>query len=241
MVWDIEWIRWERQYRAASEYYWEYGDLDIPAQYETPDGLKLGRWLQRMRRDYKNNVLEKEYIERLEAIGITWDVADRQWEEFYETAKRYYQEYGDLRIAPGYTTPDGTRLGLWIQRMRKKYKQKKLPDGQIRRLETIGMRWDGAADQRERTYRAALNYYREHGDLKIPANYVDANGLHLGSWVRGVRRAYKKGTLDGDQIDRLENIGMIWNASDQSAKSNQDRPLKVRKDFYSGLENHDFH
>ena len=53
MVWDIEWIRWERQYRAASEYYWEYGDLDIPAQYETPDGLKLGRWLQRMRRDYK--------------------------------------------------------------------------------------------------------------------------------------------------------------------------------------------
>lgn len=239
MVWDIEQVRWERQYQAAAEYYWEHGNLDIPAQYETPDGLKLGRWLQRMRRDYKNDVLEKEYIERLEAIGVTWDVADRQWEEFFEAAKHYYQEHGNLRIAPGYTDPDGTKLGLWIQRMRKKYKKKDLTDRQIRRLETIGMIWDGAVEQRERAYRAALDYYWEHGDLKIPANYVDVNGLHLGSWVRGVRRAYKKGTLSKEQINRLESIGMIWNTSDQSAKAIQSRPLKARKDFRSGLENHD--
>lgn len=239
MVWDIERIRWERQYRAAAEYYWEHGDLDIPVQYETPDGLKLGRWIQRMRRDYKNDVLEKEYIERLESIGITWDVADRQWEEFYEAAKRYYREHGNLRIAPGYTEPDGTKLGLWVQRMRKKYKKKDLTDGQISRLESIEMIWDATAEQRERTWRAALDYYREHGDLKVPDKYVDANGLHLGWWVRGVRRAYQRGTLDKGQIDRLESIGMIWDTSDKSAKSIQSRPLKARKDFRSGLENHD--
>ncbi len=239
MVWDIEKMRWERQYQAAAEYYWEHGDLDIPAQFETADGLKLGRWLQRMRRDYKNGVLEKEYMERLEAIGITWNIADRQWEEYYEAARCYYQEHGNLRIAPKYTASDGTRLGLWIQRMRKKYKQKKLTGEEAGRLEAIGMIWDGEADQRERTYQAALDYYREHGDLKIPTNYVDANGLHLGSWVRGVRRAYKKGTLDREQIDRLESIGMIWNTSNQSAKAIQSRPLKARKDFRSSLENHD--
>ena len=241
MVWDIERMRWERQYQAAAEYCWEYGDLDIPAQYETTGGLKLGRWLQRMRRDYKNGVLEKEYVERLESIGVIWDIADRQWEEYCEAAKRYYQECRNLRVAPKYTTSDGTRLGLWIQRMRKKYKQKKLTGEQVSRLESIGMIWDGEAEQRDRTWQAALAYYREHGDLKIPTNYVDANGLHLGWWVRGVRRAYQRGTLDREQIERLESIGMIWNTFDQSAKSIHDRPVKARKDFPSGLENHDFH
>lgn len=123
--------------------------------------------------------------------------------------------------------------------MRKKYKQKKLPDGQIRRLETIGMRWDGAADQRERTYRAALDYYREHGNLKIPANYVDANGLHLGWWVRGMRRAYQRGTLDREQIERLESIGMIWDTSKQNGKPMQGRPLKTQKDYRFSQESHD--
>ena len=180
-------------------------------------------------------------MERLESIGVTWDIADRQWEEYCEAAKRYYQECRNLRVAPKYTTSDGTRLGLWIQRMRKKYKQKKLTGEQVSRLESIGMIWDGEAEQRDRTWQAALAYYREHGDLKIPTNYVDANGLHLGWWVRGVRRAYQRGALNKEQIDRLESIGMIWNTSDQTVKSIQDRPLKTRRDFRSSLENHDLH
>ena len=123
--------------------------------------------------------------------------------------------------------------------MRKKYKKGTLPGEQISRLESIGMVWDAAAEQWERTWRAASDYYLEHGDLKVPDRYVDANGLHLGWWVRGVRRAYQRGTLDKDQIDRLESIGMVWNTSGQRVKSIQGRSLKARKDFRSGLENHD--
>jgi len=210
MVWDVEQKQWEQQYEAASAYYRENGNLDIPSKYETPEGLKLGQWLQRMRRDYKKGVLRRERVERLEAIGITRDIADRQWEEFYGVARRYYQERGALRIAPKYVAPDGTRLGTWIQRNRKWYKQGKLPPERIKRLEAIGMIWDGVEDQRERTYQAALEYYREHGDLKIPSGYVNKDGLHLGWWVKGVRRAYKNGTLGRAQISRLESIGMVW-------------------------------
>ncbi len=72
------------------------------------------------------------------------------------------------------------------------------------------MIWDGVEDQRERTYQAALEYYLEHGDLKIPSGYVNKDGLHLGWWVKGVRRAYKNGTLGRAQISRLESIGMVW-------------------------------
>lgn len=142
MVWGIEEVRWERQYQAAKSYYQAHGNLDIPSQYETPDGLKLGQWLKRMRRDYKKDVLEKEAVKRLEAIGITWDVRDRQWEDFYGAAQRYYQEHGNLKIAPSHVTPDGVCLGTWIQRQRRWYKQGKLNNGQIKRLEGIGMVWN---------------------------------------------------------------------------------------------------
>lgn len=173
-----------------------------------------------MRRDYKNGVLEKEYIERLEAIGITWDMQDSRWEEYYRAAQLYYEEHGHLRVAPGYVAPDGTCLGTWIQRVRQWYKQGKLTAGQIRRLESIGMIWNGASDRWERNYQAALDYYREYGNLKIPAEYVNADGLHLGWWVKGVRRAYQKGTLDRDQIDKLDRIGMLWSVSGQRRNQN---------------------
>ena len=220
MVWDVEQTQWERQYQAAQAYYQEHGDLNILSRYKTPDGFLLGRWLQRMRRDYKNGVLEKEYIERLEAIGITWDMQDSRWEEYYRAAQLYYEEHGHLRVAPGYVAPDGTCLGTWIQRVRQWYKQGKLTAGQIRRLESIGMIWNGASDRWERNYQAALDYYREYGNLKIPAEYVNADGLHLGWWVKGVRRAYQKGTLDRDQIDKLDRIGMLWSVSGQRRNQN---------------------
>ena len=99
-----------------------------------------------MRRDYRKGVLKKDAVRRLEALGIIWDIRDRQWEEFFWAAQQYYLEHGNLRIAPSYVDADGKCLGTWVQRLRRWYKQGKLSAGQIRRLEGIGMVW-GAAVQ----------------------------------------------------------------------------------------------
>ena len=85
--------------------------------------------------------------------------------------------------------------------------QKKLTAGQIKRLEMIGMVWDGILDRWERNYQAAINYYREHGDLKVPTKYVSADGLNLGVWIQSTRRSYRN--------------GMLWNTSSESGKPGQ--------------------
>lgn len=218
MVWDVDKFLWEQKYEAARRYFQENGNLQVPIQYTTPDGTCLGAWIRSARNDYKSGRLDEASIRRLEAIGMVWDVRQTQWDRQYQAAQAYYREHGHLRIAPGYVTPDGKCLGTWIQRVRQWYKQKKLTADQIKRLEAIGMIWDGVSDRRERNYQAALAYYREHGDLKVPTNYVNADGLQLGWWVRGVRKAYQKGTLDREQIDKLESIGMLWSISGQSVK-----------------------
>ena len=218
MLWNIEQTQWERQYQLAVLYYHEHGDLDIPSAYMTKEGVKLGRWLQRMRRDYKKGILEKDRIERLEIIGVTWDMQENQWEKYYEAARRFYQENGDLKVAPRYVSPDGTRLGTWIQRVRKWYREDKLTAEQIKRLESIGMVWNGVSDRRERNYRAALDYYQEYGDLNVPDDYMTGDGLHLGWWVKYIRKVYRAGKLDREQIKELESIGMTWSTPRKDKK-----------------------
>ena len=223
MVWDMEKFQWEQKYRAAQEYYQEFGNLEVPVRYVTPDGINLGLWIQAARKDYKLGRLDEISIQRLEAIGMIWDIKQMRWKQQYQAAVEYYWEYGDLNIPAQYETPEGFKLGGWIQQMRKKYKQKKLTATQVSLLESIGMIWDGVAEQRKRNYQAAQEYYQEYGNLKIPTNYVDENGFHLGWWVISLRRAYQKGTLDKEQIERLEDIGMIWGTSTQNSQPNRDR------------------
>lgn len=221
MVWDINEFLWEQKFEAARRYFQEHGNLQVPVKYTAPDGTRLGVWIRSARNNYKSGRLDEANIRRLEAIGMVWNVNQTQWERQYQAAQTYYREYGHLRIAPSYVDPDGICLGTWIQRLRRCYKRKKLTVRQIKSLEMIGMIWDGASDRRERNYQAALAYYREHGNLKVPANYVNADGLQLGWWVRGVRKAYQKGALDREQIDRLERIGMLWSTSRPSGKPDQ--------------------
>lgn len=210
MLWNMEQAQWERQYRLAERFYHTHGHLDIPSAYVTEGGVQLGQWLQRMRQDYKKGALEKDRIERLERIGITWDVLNDRWEMYYETARRFYREHGNLQVAPRYVSPEGIRLGVWIQRMRAQYKKEKLTAEQIERLESIGMVWDGALDRRRRNYQSALEYYHENGDLNVPPDYVTEDDFHLGRWVQYVRKAYRDGKLDGEQIQSLERMGITW-------------------------------
>lgn len=58
-----------------------------------------------------------------------------------------------------------------------------LTDEQAEKLDDIGMRWESVRDLAwEKNYSAAKAYYGEHGDLKIPADYV-VNGVWLARWL----------------------------------------------------------
>ena len=104
--------------------------------------------------------------------------------------------HGVQALLNAYITQDGICLETWIQRTRKWYKQNKLTSRQIKRLEAIGMVWDGISDRWERNYQAATEYYQEHGDLRVPTKYVSADGLNLGMWIQSTRKSYRKGMLD---------------------------------------------
>ena len=136
----------------------------MPVKYETADGSKLGKWISNLREQYQNGekrtVLTAERIERLNEIGMQWDVHSVRWEENYLEALRYYREHGDLSVPAGYKTQSGVNLGAWIRNLRQtrqgKSRQRPLTAEQIARLDAIGMRWTrGKGYDRRKTEQSA--------------------------------------------------------------------------------------
>ena len=96
MIWDKLDYQWELNYLACAEYYLKNHDLNISAGYISPNGLRIGAWLRRMRKIRSGRLngsapLTREQIERLDAIRMDWlDTYTRQWEYGYEQAKEYH-------------------------------------------------------------------------------------------------------------------------------------------------------
>ena len=67
---------WVVKYRAAEAYYREHGNLLVPCSYVTEDGIRLGDWVSKQRRRRKGTYgtpLTNAQIEKLDAIGMSWD------------------------------------------------------------------------------------------------------------------------------------------------------------------------
>lgn len=198
MVWSTSNDLWEQNYAAATQYYLEHGDLEVPIKYETPSGFGLGVWLGAQRAAHKAGELPQEQVERLDALGMDWtNRNDRKWMSLYDVAAAYYHEHGSLNVPSEYVTPDGVLLGKWVARQRYAYLN---PDRSSARvtperkalLDKLGMVWEKYDPWQER-YDLALAYKTEHGDLEIPSVYKTADGVWLGSWVSRQRQTLNSG------------------------------------------------
>ena len=101
MCWTVrEKERWLEYFAAAEDYAKRFGHLNVPCSYTTSDGVRLGKWLSFLKTKRKQNgggqYLTRERIAALDKLGMVWDVDKFLWEQTFEMARRYFQEYGDL-------------------------------------------------------------------------------------------------------------------------------------------------
>jgi superfamily II DNA or RNA helicase len=63
--------------------------------------------------------------------------------------------------------------------------------------------WDYAFEK-------ATEYYTQNGNLNVPQIYRTDDGYPLGRWVSEQRRAYHIDNISKEHIDKLTQIGMVW-------------------------------
>jgi len=149
------------------------------------------------------------------------------WNAKYAEAKAYFLREGHLDVPFFHVTEKGTLLGRWIYNQRRARlnpkEEKRLSSEQIAKLDEIGMLWgeERYADPWERRYQLACAYYEVNNDLRISAQHVTEDGIWLGKWVyeqRNIRNGKVEGkTLSGEQVAKLDAIGMSWLSPDEKA------------------------
>ena len=181
----------------------------------------------------------KLFMQLNETLGASW-------EAMYAMAREYFGKYGNLNVPSHYTTPEGYSLGAWITTQRKVFLGKTagiLSETQIKQLDEIGMQWQGIQDIAwERNFLLAENYFMEHGDLKVPADYVTKDGCKLGRWVRRQREKYQNylekmqqeelkidGKIMEKRIKREEGEKLAKEAGRRKKKSDTERIMRLTK------------
>ena len=213
-------LAWENGWASARRYRDSHADLLVPVHYKDKNGFALGEWIVYNRQRYQGGSLSDDRIERLESLGMVWDTGSILWEKNYAAAVQYHLEHDDLEIPVKYVTPDGMALGVWLGSQRAAYKEGTLTAAQIEKLEALGVDWANRNDRKWQTaYEAAVKYYSAHGNIDVPTEYIDEDGILLGKWVSRQRYAWQNPERSSARVTPerkalLDELGMIWEKTD---------------------------
>ena len=206
-------------YKIAEDYYNEHGNLLVPQDYKDKDGKQLGKWLSSIRIKYHSKTLRisTQKVDKLNQIGMIWNVLDYKWNAKYEEVKKFYTEYHDLNLLPLYKGEEGQKLLSWIKSQRSIYYSNK--EGlkyteKITKLEQVGIVCKHNDELWNDMYTLAVNYHDKYHHLLIPVYYETEDNKKLGVWIRNQRKSYVKGDLSLERINALEAIGMTWKVNE---------------------------
>ena len=192
----------------------------VPVRYREKNGFALGEWIVYNRQRFLGNNLSTDRAERLEALGMVWDTVQDIWEQSYCAAVQYWLDHGTLEVPVKYTTPEGVALGVWLGSQRAAYKAGTIKPVQKAWLEALDVDWTNRNDRKwQAAYDAAARYYQAHGDLNVPSEYIDPDGVLLGKWVSRQRYAWQNpdrssARLTPERKALLDQLGMVWQKPD---------------------------
>eukprot|EP00547_Thalassionema_nitzschioides_P018338 CAMPEP_0194254014 /NCGR_PEP_ID=MMETSP0158-20130606/31153_1 /TAXON_ID=33649 /ORGANISM="Thalassionema nitzschioides, Strain L26-B" /LENGTH=180 /DNA_ID=CAMNT_0038991893 /DNA_START=249 /DNA_END=788 /DNA_ORIENTATION=- len=70
-----------------------------------------------------NMKLKIERFQKLDKIGMVWDLKDKKWHDTYKVLLAYYKEHGNCEVSDRLVTDDGIKLGRWVRSQREQYQE----------------------------------------------------------------------------------------------------------------------
>ena len=242
---------WNDMYDELIEYKNANGDCNVPKTY--PTNRQLAIWVRNQRQRRKNFdegdkslKMTPERIAKLNEIGFVWNKREASWLEMYGDLVKYNAAKGDCNVPQVYAL--NPKLGRWVFSQREAYHKKKkaMTPKRIAKLDKIGFEWDRSHvklfqrnlrndEDWNARYKDLIEYKRRNGNCNVPKRYP-ANPK-LGRWVGNQRT--KRSKLTPAQVQKLEDIGFVWDASSMRSNKANDEKWNARyKDLIEYREKH---
>ena len=103
------------------------------------------------------------------------------------------------------------KLSQWVKNQRAERKKGKLSEERVRKLDALGFDCDPRSTQPnlapwDERLGELTKYKADHGHCNVPRSQGS-----LGEWVIRQRQAYKKGKLSEERVQKLGELGFVWN------------------------------
>lgn len=156
------------------------------------------------------NTKKSHSILQSSAIPSRRDYIDRDsyWVYMFYLLMVYKEREGNCEIAHRHEENEW-KLGMWLAKQREAYKVGRLDPVYQERLEEAGVVWDPYLQQWSNMYELFLLFRDREGHCRVPQVHME-QGESLGSWLNTQRRKHRAGSLRRDQIELLEEAGVVW-------------------------------
>ena len=138
---QIEVDCWTKHYDELVSYKVEHGDCNVPTNYSKHKSL--GFWIASQRTALKNRTLAKERVRKLNEIGFIWKPMEHNsevsWKSHYDELVAYKGVHGDCNVPWQYK--NNRKLANWVTTQRTAYKNGKLSNLRVKKLNVIGFAW----------------------------------------------------------------------------------------------------
>jgi hypothetical protein len=143
------------------------------------------------------------------------------WEAKLEELVTFRKKVGHCLVPHNWK--ENTPLAQWVIRQRKQHNLKVRGEHSTmtvereKTLEDLGFIWSSHnEDVREERLNEIRDFRKTFGHCNVPSSY--AENMRLSIWVKYQRRQYKlfrrgenRSTLTQDRIDKLTDLGFVWN------------------------------
>jgi len=218
IAWNVLDAQWERQFIALEMFRQLEGHVSVPREHED-----LCIWLDRQRQLQKSGELSQERKQRLEEVGVVWNVFVDEWEKSWVQLKHFAKREGHCNVPYGHVEY-GKKLGMWLSKQRKLLKAGELGEDRRWRLEEVGVAWNVLDEQWDKKFVQLKCFVEREGHCNVPLGHIEC-GEKIGYWLNNQRTLQKVDKLGEERRRQLGGVGVAWNVLDAQWEENFEKGL----------------
>ena len=155
-------------------------------------------------------VLSPERVRRLDELGFVWAMDDAVWVKRIAELRAFKKKEGHCTVGDARDiSPSHKALSVWVQSVRQRKKRGSLTEEQIHELTELGFQFDPKSALWETRFAELERFKALEGHCRVPAAYEPNPAL--GHWVSMQRRRrFRYSTLSREQVQRLTDLGFVW-------------------------------